>query len=126
MKRKRKLPGRAGAPGSKTCMSRWKPCRRGSHSLRRLSPSSLNEFAAREYRARRGATRAPKPTPHTCATYAAAARPSKIYGVPLLWFSGFLQCRICERSTCVPRVCPKIICERRARVHHNHMSQLRM
>eukprot|EP00966_Prymnesium_polylepis_P304894 7044235-Prymnesium_polylepis.1 len=89
MKRKRKLPGRAGAPGSRTCMSRWRPCRRGSHSLRRLSRSSLNELAAREYRARRGAIRAPKPTPHTCAACAAAA-PCKSYDMPLLWFPGVL------------------------------------
>eukprot|EP00966_Prymnesium_polylepis_P103402 2394369-Prymnesium_polylepis.1 len=90
MQKKKRLPGRAGACGSRRCKSRSRPSKRGLHSLRtRLFPSSLNELAAREYGARRGATRAPKPTPHTCAACAAAA-PCKIYGMPLLWFSGVL------------------------------------
>eukprot|EP00966_Prymnesium_polylepis_P111253 2573343-Prymnesium_polylepis.1 len=68
MQRRKRLPGPAAARGSRRCRSRSTPCRRGSHSLRRLFPSSLNELAARKYRARRGATRAPKPPPptHTC------------------------------------------------------------
>eukprot|EP00966_Prymnesium_polylepis_P028592 662444-Prymnesium_polylepis.1 len=47
MQKKKRLPGRAGARGSRTCKSRSRLCKRGLHSLRRLLSSSLNERAAR-------------------------------------------------------------------------------